>query len=416
MLKYICLFLLLTLGSTTLTSQDFEGQLQKLYKELDLILEQKAAVDQRIERVKLAKILQQVKKYALPKLEPGEELIHHSAIALVYDENHEQAKWVAHMISPEIITGKVSRTNDFRIDPKIVSGSAIEKDYFLKTLNPDSTYSYDGFGYDRGHLAPSADFRWSEQALSESYFYSNMSPQLPDFNREIWADLENSLRGYVFANPKVNLLVVTGPLLEGNLPKVERSVNGLSIPKAFWKVAIDLNNNRGIGFLIPHQRQDYPLSTFAFSIDVIEEKTGIDFFAQLPDDLENQIEQQLEKKLWFSDLASGDVEPLDPVSLAPNHFNTIQAARYMSKNDEVVVCGTAVSSRTSRNGNILINLDKQFPNQIFTVFIRKENIPNFSYDPENFLKNKILEIKGKVVNLGGTPTIFVEDENAIQIR
>ncbi len=412
------LFLLAFLVSTAsaLFSQDFEKQLEKLHQELALLQERQAAVEQQIESVKLSRLQKKIIDTAVPFTEPGEEIITHSAMALVYSEEHEQAKWVAHIISPEVTKGTVSRTNDFRIDSKVATGTAVEQDYFLKSLKPDGEYVYDGFGYDRGHLAPSADFRWSGQALSESYFYSNMSPQLPEFNREIWADLENTLRAYMYAHPDVELMVVTGPLLEKDLPKIERSVNGLSIPSAFWKVAVDLKNERGIGFIIPHAGQEYPLSTFAVTINEVEQKTRLDFFHLLPDELENRLEQQLNKTDWIPALAAGDTEPLDPTTLAPNHFNTIQAARYMNKNDEIIVCGTAVSTRTSRNGNILINLDKQFPNQIFTIFIRKEHIPNFSYDPEAFLKNKALEIKGKVVNLGGTPAMFIEEETALSIK
>ncbi len=416
MQRTIFLILLVLAIAPALFGQDYDQQLERLYQELAQLQEQQAVVEQKIEGIKLAQLQEKILSRVVPRTLPGEQIVTHSAMALVYSEKHEQAKWVAHIISPEVIKGTVSRTNDFRVDPKVLSGTAVEQDYFLKSLKKDGEYEYDGFGYDRGHLAPSADFRWSEQALSESYFYSNMSPQLPEFNREIWAELENTMRAYLYEHPDVELMVITGPMLEADLPKVERSINGLSIPSAFWKVAIDLKNRQGIGFIIPHAGQEYPLSTFAVSIDEVERRTGLDFFHQLPDELEDSLEKQLNKIVWIPELAAGDVEPLDPTSLQPNHFNTIQAARYMGKNDEIIVCGTAVSARTSRNGNILINLDKQFPNQIFTVFIRKEHIPNFSYDPEAFLKNKILEVKGVVISLGGTPAMFIEGETAIEIR
>ena len=130
-------------------------------------------------------------------------------MSLVYSEEHEQAKWVAHIISPDIITGNVSRTNDFRPDPHVSTGSTVEEDYFLKYLQPDSSYKYDGYGFDRGHLAPSADFRWSTTALSESYFYSNMSPQRPEFNRGTWAELEGLHSWVHFPQPQ-------NPIICGN--------------------------------------------------------------------------------------------------------------------------------------------------------------------------------------------------------
>ena len=170
-------------------------------------------------------------------------------MCLVYDEDHEQAKWVLHKISNDIIDGKVSRTNDFRVDPLIESGSAEEKDYFLKIKLNSGKYDYDGFGYDRGHLAPSADFRWSQKALSESYFYSNMSPQLPSFNREKWAELEGLIRSYIFENNRP-LIVYTGPVLHDQLAKVSRSINGVSIPEQFFKIVIDYEIGKTIAYLV----------------------------------------------------------------------------------------------------------------------------------------------------------------------
>jgi len=175
---------------------------------------------------------------------------------LSYNEQHEQANWVAHIIVPDVITGVVFRSNDFRTDPLVKSGTADQADYFLTDTLADGKVKYDGFGYDRGHLAPSADFRWSAKALSESYFYSNMSPQLPELNREIWADLENTLRGYIHNNSDAQLYVVTGPILKNDLPKMERSIHKLSIPESYFKVIIDLKNQRGIGFIMPNS-SDY---------------------------------------------------------------------------------------------------------------------------------------------------------------
>ncbi len=409
------LVLLFSFLAGLLYAQNLDSELTALEEKLEANEQRKLSILKAIEDLKLKRIQKNLSETGLPALENGEELITHSALALVYSEAHEQAKWVAHIITPDIIKGSVFRTNDFRVDPKVASGTAVEEDYFLKYLQPDSSYEYDGFGYDRGHLAPSADFRWSQKALSESYFYSNMSPQLPEFNREIWAELENNLRGYIYRHPETQLFVVTGPVLTDELPAVKRSVNKVSIPEKFWKVAVDLTNKKAIGFLIPHVKASYPLESFAVSIDEIEALTGIDFFYQLDDALETSLEQQVEKAVWIPELQQGNVEPIYPPDLPPDHFNTVQAKNWMDSNKEVNICGTAVSTRRSRKGNILINLDKQFPNQIFTAFIRKEHIINFPYDPEQYLKDKMICVKGRVINLGGTPAIFFEDASHLTI-
>ena len=191
-----------------------------------------------LEKWQLKQIHKELKDLFLPNLKENESLIEHEAMLLVYSEEHEQAKWVLHKISTNIIDGKVSRTNNFRKDPLIKTGSSEEGDFFLKRKKSNSKYIYEGFGYDRGHLAPSADFRWSQKSLSESYFYSNISPQKPSFNRGKWADLENMIRGYVFENKK-NLYVYTGPILKPSLKKVKKSINGVSIPEKFFKFVLN---------------------------------------------------------------------------------------------------------------------------------------------------------------------------------
>ncbi len=411
-------FLIVLLCFTYLTSQgqNFDKDIANLEVQIANLDQQKQKINQQIETTKLNKIQYDLLQVGLPSILPGEEIIKHAAYCLVYSEEHEQPRWVAHIIIPDVIKGTVFRTNDFRPDPLIKTGSAVEEDYFLKTMNKDSTYSYDGFGYDRGHQAPSADFRWSQTALSESYYYSNMAPQLPDFNRGSWGDLEDALRGYLYRYPTTQLYIVTGPILSKDLPVIERGKNKVSIPKEFYKVALDLKNKKAIGFIMPNQKITAPLKTFAVPINEIEERTGIDFFSKIPTELQENLESQVNTADWLPETSSADVEPLHQETLQRNQFNTVQAKNWMNKSTEISVCGTVVGTRVSKAGNILINLDKQFPNQVFTVFIKKEFIPNFSYKPEKELAGKVICVKGRVIDLGGTPSVFIENERELSIE
>ncbi len=365
-----------------------------------------------IEDAKLAEIRAQMKALGYPE----GEVIEHSAMALSYDENHEQARWVMHVISPEVIKGSVGRTNDFRPDPKVSTGSAVEADYFLKELNEDGTYTYDGFGFDRGHLAPSADFRWSYQALSESYYYSNMSPQRAVFNRGGWADLEDAMRAYVYRNPEQPLYVITLPVLHDSLPRVERSVNRVSIPDQYIKVAIDPVLERGIAFVMPNGKINDPLPTYAITIREAEELVGLDFFPSLDEEVANRIESAYELSDWFAEEMLGDVQPLDPTKLPRGHFNTVQASRHVGSGKDIIVCGTVVGSRIARSGNAWLNLDRQYPNQVFSVYIKEEHLVNFSYNPDEYLINTPVCVKGRVMDLGGTPTMRIENEKAITLK
>jgi len=400
-----------------LTPGSVQGQTrEEIRKQID---EHQKAVEElelRYEKIRLDEVIADVLENGLPKLEPGEEIVSHSAMALVYSEEHEQAKWVAHLLVPDVIEGVVSRTNDFREDPKVTTGSATDADYFMKYLQDDGTYKYDGFGYDRGHLAPSADFRWSSTALSESYFYSNMAPQVKELNREKWADLENYMRSYIFRHPESKLYIVTGPVLKKDLPVIERGLNKLSIPQQFFKVAYDPYLQKGIAFVMNNAQMPYPVENYAVSIDYVENLTGIDFFAGLEDDLEASIEKQGDVADWIPEIAAGDVMPINPMSLPKNTFNTVQAKVYMDSGETITVMGTVVGSKKTKKGHVFLNLDKQFPGHIFTVTIWKDDLLNFSYEPETSLMGKKVLITGKVSDFGGIPSMNVDREKAIRIE
>jgi len=112
----------------------------------------------------------------LPAYSSSDTVIHHTGYSLSFSEEHEHAEWVAYELTVEELRGTVERTDNFRADSLIDSESA-------------SLSDYRGSGYDREHLAPAGDFKWAEEAMSDTFYFSNMSPQKPGFNRGIWRDL-----------------------------------------------------------------------------------------------------------------------------------------------------------------------------------------------------------------------------------
>jgi endonuclease G len=396
-------------------SQSIDEQINLLSSKVEILDSQKVEIQFKIDELKLEKIRKDIAEIGIPKPMEGEEVISHLAYSLVYDENHEQAKWVVHIIAVDIVDGKASRSNNFREDPLIKTGSATEKDYFLKTkkAGEKNKYEYDGFGYDRGHLAPSADFKWNKEALSESFYYSNMSPQLADFNRKKWAKLEGLMRAYVEENTQ-QIFIVTGPILNDSLPVIERGENQVSIPEYFYKIALDLTNKKAIGFIMPNKEIKNPISSFAMSINDVEIATGIDFFYQLDDELEEQLESQANVKDWLPESQENDVTPIYQPSLPPGVFNTVQAKNFMGNGKKVTVKGTVVNARETKNGHLFFNLDKNYPNQIFTVAIWKQNMVNFSYNPLVEWMNKKVTISGKIADFDGVPTMILEKENAVE--
>ncbi len=363
------------------------------------------------EELQLQFTREQLREFALPKLEDKEELVEHKAMYLVYSEKHEQAKWVSHIISTKMIEGRVSRTNDFREDPKIKTGSSTQEDFFFKFVHGDEV-EYSGLGYDRGHLAPSADFRWSQTALSESYFYSNMSPQLSEFNREGWADLEKMLRKYVYAY-NTDLFVITAPVLTDDLEIIHQGVNKVSIPNYFYKIAFDKKNKRAFAFLIPHKKLEYNLEHYLVSIDSIENLTGIDFFYKLPDDIENDIEKQSNFLHFVSKSQKIEIEPIEKIK--ENQINIENIKEYIDKEEEIIVCGTVVVVRKSNKGqHVFANLDKSYPDNPLAITIWGTNLINFSYKPSTRLLNKRICIRGKITEHQGIPTMQIKNEKQIE--
>jgi endonuclease G len=213
----------------------------------------------------------------------GDQLVKYTSISLAYDEKHEQPLWVCYLLTKQQLEHPVcKRNNRFKADPNIVSGSASLSDYYKS-------------GYDRGHLAPAADMLWSKQAMKESFYMSNMSPQLPAFNRGAWKRLESAVRKT--ARLEDSLIIITGPLFNDTLGSIGQ--NHVSIPAEYYKVVVDISAPHlgAVAFIMPHRNTKLPLNKFVVSVDSLEHYSGIDFMAPLPDPLENQLEGTIDKAL-----------------------------------------------------------------------------------------------------------------------
>jgi endonuclease G, mitochondrial len=219
----------------------------------------------------------------IPKTNSKDQIITHTGYSLLYNETHEQANWVAYELTKEETNKLYERTDKFIIDPRVKTGTACDKDY-------------EGSGYDRGHLAPASDMGWSSSTMSESFFYSNMSPQRPSFNRGIWKKLEEMVRTWAIENCSV--YVVTGPVLSNGLQTI--GANKVSVPNSYYKVVLDYRdpNIKGIGFILPNSGSQEDLQNYAVSIDSVETITKIDFFPLLQDEQEALIEKTLCLKCW----------------------------------------------------------------------------------------------------------------------
>jgi endonuclease G len=163
---------------------------------------------------------------------------------------------------------------------------------------------YTKSGYDRGHLAPAGDFKFSQQLTKQSFFMSNISPQTPQFNRGIWKSLEEQVRSWALRDG--GLYVVTGPVLRSGLPTIGRT-NEVAVPDSFYKVLLYCRKGsdpeiRMIGFLLKNEPSNESLKSHVVPVDAIEQATGLDFFPKIPDDLERRLESQSRSQMvnqWF---------------------------------------------------------------------------------------------------------------------
>lgn len=213
------------------------------------------------------------------------QLVEHTYYALCYVEKAEQPAWTVYVLTAENLKkGTHRRTQDFRPDPKVATGSAELSDYRKS-------------GYDRGHLVPAGDFKWDSVAMSETFYLSNMSPQLHEFNAGIWERVESTVRSW--ARRHKRLLVYTGPLLEKPKETIGRSQ--VVVPRAFYKVVYAIEDEKSpqaVAFLVPHAPSRRDPMDFLVPVDSVEKVTGIDFFPALPDPTEEAIEARIDRRFW----------------------------------------------------------------------------------------------------------------------
>lgn len=210
-------------------------------------------------------------------------VVNHAFFSLSYVEAHEQAEWVAYELKKEQLS-----KNEFE-RPYFVQDRAI------KTESADWR-NYKNSGYDRGHLCPAGDRRFSYEAYHETFLTSNISPQNREFNSGVWNYLEQKVR--FWAKKYDGVFVITGGVLKDGLPSI--GDEEVSVPEAFYKIILDASdgNYKVLAFLIPNEPTSKSFYDFVVSVDEIESITGIDFFAVLPDSEENRIEANIDLKSW----------------------------------------------------------------------------------------------------------------------
>lgn len=210
------------------------------------------------------------------------QIVVHDNYTLSYVEKHEQAEWVAYELKKSYANNNFKRPF-FIVDPKVKTQSADWRNYKKS-------------GYDKGHLCAAADMKFSKKAFDDTFYTSNISPQLHDFNDGVWNRLEQKTR--YWAAKYDGIYVITGGVLKKRLKTIGKEQ--VAVPNYFYKVLLDKSNDeyKIIAFLVPHQESEKPLYEFVVSVDEVEKRTGIDFFPKLDDKVENQLEKTSNYKNW----------------------------------------------------------------------------------------------------------------------
>jgi endonuclease G len=211
------------------------------------------------------------------------QIIKHDYFTLSYSEKNEQAEWVAYELKKSYVRNANFKRPYFIEDSKVKTGSADWRNYKKS-------------GYDKGHLCPAGDMEFALNAYNDTFFTSNISPQIHDFNGGIWNRLEQKTR--YWATKYDGVYVITGGVLNSSLKTIGKEE--VSVPNYFYKILLDNSNGdyKMIAFLVPNIKSSKPIYDFVVSVDRIEKLTGINFFPKLNDKTENSLEKNSDYKAW----------------------------------------------------------------------------------------------------------------------
>ena len=211
------------------------------------------------------------------------QIVNYEGMILSFNKDLHIPNWVAWELTATEVSGTFPRDDNFRGDDNVI-GSAEKWDY---------SYS----GYDRGHMAPAGDMKWSAKAMDESFYMTNMCPQAKSLNTGAWKRLEEKCRQWAEIDSAI--IVICGPIVTDPINEYIGD-SKVAVPQRFFKVILSpyIENPRGIGFIMPNAKVPGGMQAAAVSIDEVERVTGYDFFSSLPDEIENDVESQCKFHYW----------------------------------------------------------------------------------------------------------------------
>jgi endonuclease G len=212
------------------------------------------------------------------------ELLCRKGFLLSHDSNFKTPLWVIEHLTEEKARGSLPRYNKFQADPDLKKGERAEHSDYRKS------------GYDKGHMAPSANMRWDQQAMIECFFLSNIVPQVgKGMNQGIWKELEEKVRSW--ALQRGELFIFTGPVYKGDNKTIGK--NKVAVPTHLYKIIYDPNKVDAIAFVMPNQQlntSDLPF--YIVTVREVEKMTGLNFLSNVDAQVQEIVETKKAKELW----------------------------------------------------------------------------------------------------------------------
>jgi endonuclease G len=229
----------------------------------------------------LASKTEDSKKAIKSELQRTDDVIEYLGYSVSYNKDRKIPNWVSYELLASETDGPYSRKGkNFRQDPSLRLPQAEDNDYRNS-------------GWSRGHMAPAGDFKWSDDAMWDTFYFTNCCPQNQSLNAGQWNTLEQKVRDWAKMFGKV--YVVTGPIIGKNIYGTIGN-NRVVVPDAFFKAV--LANDQTIAFVMHNHNNNENMQKCAMSVDDLEALTGIDFFSELDDNFENQVEAIYNLRTW----------------------------------------------------------------------------------------------------------------------
>lgn len=222
----------------------------------------------------------------IPALDKGSAgtVLKRTGYTVSYNKDTRLPNWVAWYLTAEHTSGKAKRPNRaFHEDEEVSEPRATDGDYYNS-------------GYDRGHMCPAADNKWSEAAMYESFLFTNICPQEHGLNIGDWNEMEQACRKW--AKRFGGIYIVCGPVLYNSKHRTIGK-NKVVVPEAFFKVVLCMTERpKAIGFIYKNTGGNRPKGDYVNTVDEVERITGFDFFPSLPDDVEERVEAGYSLSDW----------------------------------------------------------------------------------------------------------------------